>query len=73
MQIGIPKEIHEGECRVATTPEVAKELSGVRRLRILPALPAGEAWLFRYERESDVLPRGGPRVSCGVPDAASGH
>ena len=43
-------------------PEVAKELSGVRRVRILPALPAGEAWLFRYERESDVLPRGGPRL-----------
>ncbi|MFP6881173.1 MAG: Re/Si-specific NAD(P)(+) transhydrogenase subunit alpha [Roseibacillus sp.] len=26
MQIGIPKEIHEGERRVATTPEVAKHL-----------------------------------------------
>lgn len=26
MQIGIPNEIHEGECRVATTPEVAQQL-----------------------------------------------
>ena len=26
MQIGIPNEIYEGECRVATTPEVAQHL-----------------------------------------------
>ncbi|MBI22639.1 MAG: NAD(P)(+) transhydrogenase (Re/Si-specific) subunit alpha, partial [Roseibacillus sp.] len=26
MQIGIPNEIYEGECRVATTPEVAEHL-----------------------------------------------
>lgn len=43
-------------------PEVARELSGVRRVRILPAGTSGEAWLFRYERESEVLDRGGPRL-----------
>ena len=26
MKIGIPKEIHEGECRVAITPEVTAKL-----------------------------------------------
>ena len=26
MRIGVPKEIYEGECRVATTPDVAAQL-----------------------------------------------
>jgi NAD(P) transhydrogenase subunit alpha len=26
MKVGIPKEVHEGECRVATTPDTAKRL-----------------------------------------------
>jgi formylglycine-generating enzyme required for sulfatase activity len=39
----------------------AAELEGDGTLVIEPAQPAGEAWLFRYEREADVLPRGGPR------------
>ena len=26
MRIGVPKEVYEGECRVATTPDVATQL-----------------------------------------------
>jgi formylglycine-generating enzyme required for sulfatase activity len=37
------------------------ELSGVREVRIRVARPA-PAWLFRYEREGDVVARGGPRL-----------
>ena len=29
MRIGVPKEIHEGEMRVATTPEVAAQLQAL--------------------------------------------
>ena len=38
------------------------QLSGVRTVRLMPATPPGNAWLFRFEREGDVLPRGGPRL-----------
>lgn len=41
---------------------VEVELRGERLVRILPADPPGDAWLFRYEREGDVLARGGPRL-----------
>ena len=45
MQIGIPNEIYEGECRVATTPEVAEHL---QKLGFTVAIEsgAGEAASF---------------------------
>ncbi|PZN74451.1 MAG: hypothetical protein DM484_21310, partial [Candidatus Methylumidiphilus alinenensis] len=38
MRIGIPKEIHDGEKRVATTPEVAEKL---QKLGFTVAVEAG--------------------------------
>ena len=48
MKIGIPKEIHQGERRVATTPEVAEKL---RKLGFEVAIEkgAGEAANFSDE------------------------
>ncbi len=40
----------------------AAELSGVRRIRILTGPEPTHAWLFRYEREADLIDRGGPRL-----------
>ena len=50
--------------RLLDDPAVRRELDGIRAVRILPGDPPGEAWLFRYVRESDVeaLARGGPRL-----------
>jgi len=52
MQIGIPKEIYEGECRVATTPEVAQHL---QKLGFTVAVEsgAGEAASFPDESYQD--------------------
>ncbi|MEC9056542.1 MAG: NAD(P)(+) transhydrogenase (Re/Si-specific) subunit alpha, partial [Verrucomicrobiota bacterium] len=52
MQIGIPKEIYEGECRVATTPEVAQHL---QKLGFTVAVEsgAGEAASFPDESYRD--------------------
>ena len=47
MKIGIPKEVHAGEKRVATTPEVAKALAA-RAIRFPWAL-------YRYLQEHDLL------------------
>ena len=38
MKIGIPKEIYPGEKRVATTPEVAKQLMKLQALRFTSKL-----------------------------------
>ncbi len=40
----------------------AAELSGVRKVRIVAPAEAARGWLFRYEREADVVARGGPRL-----------
>jgi len=40
----------------------AKELGGVRNVRIFVPGPSAQGWLFRYEREGDVITRGGPRL-----------
>jgi len=52
MQIGIPNEIYEGECRVATTPEVAQHL---RKLGFSVAVEqgAGESASFTDEAYRD--------------------
>ena len=39
MKIGIPKEVHEGERRVATTPEVASQL--IKKLGFEVAIQSG--------------------------------
>jgi|GEM_PF-3486855 len=39
----------------------AEDLDGTATVTLEPASPRGQAWLFRYAREADVLPRGGPR------------
>lgn len=40
----------------------AKELSGVRSVRIRPGPVPTRGWLFRYTREADVIEGGGPRL-----------
>ncbi|MDJ0521215.1 MAG: bifunctional serine/threonine-protein kinase/formylglycine-generating enzyme family protein [Planctomycetota bacterium] len=40
----------------------AAELEGIRTVRIVPGPDPASAWLFRYEREADVIERGGPRL-----------
>jgi len=49
MQIGIPKEIHEGEKRVATTPEVAGQL---RKLGYTVAIESGAGREAKYSDEA---------------------
>jgi NAD(P) transhydrogenase subunit alpha len=51
MQIGIPKEIHEGECRVATTPEVAEEL---HKLGFSVAMESGAGLAASFSDEAYV-------------------
>ena len=45
MKIGVPKEIHEGERRVATTPEVAERL---KKLGFSACLEAGAGLAANY-------------------------
>jgi len=49
MQIGIPKEIHEGERRVATTPEVAEHL---RKLGFSVAIQKGAGTAASFPDEA---------------------
>ena len=51
MKIGIPKEIHAGEKRVATTPEVAKQLI---KLGFEVAIEAGAGSAAHYSDASFV-------------------
>ncbi len=39
----------------------AADLDGAGTVTLEPSDPPSQAWLFRYAREADVLPRGGPR------------
>ena len=51
MKIGIPKEIHAGEKRVATTPDVAKQLI---KLGFEVAIEAGAGAAAHYSDASYV-------------------
>jgi len=61
MKIGIPKEIHDGEKRVATTPDVAKQLIKLG-FEVLVESGAGEGSHF-----SDTAYRG-TALSVSRPD-----
>jgi formylglycine-generating enzyme required for sulfatase activity/predicted Ser/Thr protein kinase len=54
--------LHEFAVRRLDPQRYAAELDGVRTVTLEPADPPGRAWLFRYEREGDRIPRGGPRL-----------
>ncbi len=52
MKIGIPKEVHMGECRVACTPESTKQLQKLG-YQVLIEAGAGEAAKYRDEMYSE--------------------
>ncbi len=43
-------------------PSYLAELSGRRTVVIRATTPPADVWLFRYQREADVIERGGPRL-----------
>jgi len=55
-------ELHKRAVEELDRQTYAVELSGVRNFVIVRGPDVARGWLFRYEREADVLDRGGPRL-----------
>jgi formylglycine-generating enzyme required for sulfatase activity len=55
-------QVHEVAVRRLDPGPWRRELAGDGVLRVAGVAPGSRAWLFRYVREADAVPRGGPRL-----------